>query len=141
MVPIEQGAKIAVEKCMHVKPEDKVLIVADEDSKDIGIALRKASLDITKHVRFFNVDLPAYGGRPLKEMPKGLREAIGVSTVTFFVAGARQGELATLREPLRSRQPDTRRHDLRWQAPNRRSTEGSGRHDHYFERGDINSSW
>ncbi len=100
MVPIEQGAKIAVEKCMVVKPEDYVLIVADEDSKDIGIALRKASLEVTKHVRFFNVDLPAYGGRPLKEMPKGLREAIEVATVTFFVAGARMGELATLREPF-----------------------------------------
>ncbi len=100
MVPIEQGAKIAVEKCMVVKPEDYVLIVADEDSKDIGIALRKASLEITNHVRFFNVDLPSYGGRPLKQMPDGLREAILKATVTFFVAGAREGELATLREPF-----------------------------------------
>jgi len=100
MVPIEQGARIAVEKCMQVKPEDKVLIVADEDSKDIGIAIRKASLEITKHVRFFNVDLPTYGGRPLEQMPKGLKEAIEGATVTFFVAGARMGELATLREPF-----------------------------------------
>ncbi len=100
MVPIEQGAKIAVEKCMHVEPGDRVLIVADEDSKDIGIALRKASLEITPHVRFFNIDLPAYGGRPLKHMPEGLQEAILEATVTFFVAGAKEGELATIREPF-----------------------------------------
>ena len=100
MVPLEQGAKIAVEKCMVVKPEDHVLIVADEDSKEIGMALRKASLEITKSVIFFNVDLPTYGGRPLKRMPEGLKEAIVAATVTFFVASAEEGELATLREPF-----------------------------------------
>ncbi len=97
---IDEGAKIAVRKCMKVNPEDRVLIVADEQSKSIGMSLRQVSLEITDRVRFFNIDRPTYGGRPLKSMPDTLREAIGQSTVTFFVAGAQEGELETLRGPF-----------------------------------------
>ena len=85
---IADGAKVAVRKCMKVGPDDRVLIVADEPSKDIGMAIRQESLEITDKVRFFNIDRPTYGGRPLKSMPDSLREAIFQSTVTFFVAGA-----------------------------------------------------
>lgn len=97
---LKEGADVAVNKCMKVAPGDSVLIVADEDSKDIGMAIRMASLEITDKVRFFNLDLPAYGGRPIPGMPDSLADAIKKASVTFFVAGARQGELQTLREPL-----------------------------------------
>lgn len=97
---VEKGAEIAVLKCMRVGPDDRVLIVADEESKDIGMALRQKSLDITDRVRFFNIDRPSYGGRPIKHMPESLKDAIRESTVTFFVAGAREGELEALRGPF-----------------------------------------
>ncbi|KYK27051.1 MAG: hypothetical protein AYK23_00405 [Candidatus Proteinoplasmatales archaeon SG8-5] len=97
---LKEGADIAVNKCMKVGPKDSVLIISDDDSKDIGMAIRKASLEITDRVRFFNLDLPAYGGRPIPGMPESLVDAIQKSSVTFFVAGAREGELQTLREPL-----------------------------------------
>lgn len=100
MGTVEEGARIAVEKCMKVTEADKVLIVADEPSKDIGISIRRHSLEKTRHVRFFNIDLPKYGGRPIKRFPDGLEDALRTSTVTFFVAGAQPGELPTLREPF-----------------------------------------
>ncbi len=97
---IDDGAKVAVRKCMKVGPDDRILIVADEPSKDIGMAIRQESLEITDKVRFFNIDRSSYGGRPLKHMPDSLKEAIKESTVTFFVAGAQEGELETLRGPF-----------------------------------------
>jgi len=97
---IEDGAKVAVTKCTKVTESDSVLIVADGASKDIGMAIRKQSLEITDKVRFFNLDLPAYGGRPLKAMPDSLVEAVKKATVTFFVAGPAEGELETLRGPF-----------------------------------------
>jgi leucyl aminopeptidase (aminopeptidase T) len=97
---LDTGARVAVQKCMKVRPDDRVLIVADEPSKKIGMAIRKESLEITDRVRFFNIDRPSYGGRPIKRMPDSLKEAIRESTVTFFVAGAQEGELETLRGPF-----------------------------------------
>ena len=97
---LEEGARVAVRNCMKIRPDDRVLIVADEPSKNIGMAIRKESLEITDKVRFFNIDRPSYGGRPLKSMPDSLTEAIKDSTVTFFVAGAQEGELETLRGPF-----------------------------------------
>ena len=97
---IDDGAKVAVRKCMKVGPDDRVLIVADEPSKNIGMAIRQESLEITDKVRFFNIDRSSYGGRPLKSMPDSLKDAIIQSTVTFFVAGAQEGELETLRGPF-----------------------------------------
>jgi leucyl aminopeptidase (aminopeptidase T) len=97
---IEEGANVAVNKCMKVKPSDSVLIVADGPSKDIGMSIRQKALEITDRVRFFNLDLPAYGGRPLKSMPDSLKEAILKATVTFFVAGPAEGELETIRGPF-----------------------------------------
>lgn len=97
---LADGAKIAVRKCMKVGPDDRILIVADEPSKNIGMAIRQESLEITDKVRFFNIDRASYGGRPLKSMPDSLKEAIAQSTVTFFVAGAQEGELETLRGPF-----------------------------------------
>lgn len=107
---IEQGAEVAVNKCMKVNPDDRVLIVADDPTKDLGMAIRAESLKITEKVRFFNLDLPAYGGRPIKSMPESLIEAIKQATVTFFTAGPRENELQTLREPFLKLVAQTARH-------------------------------
>jgi len=96
---MKQGAEIAVKKCMKLHSEDTVLIVADEPSKEIGMTLRAVALEITDKVRFFNLDLPAYGGRPIQSMPPTLQEAIGQATASFYVAQAFEGELQTLRVP------------------------------------------
>ncbi len=100
MGTIAEGARIAVNKCMKIQPEDKVLIIADEASREIGIALRTESLTVTDKVRFFNLDLPAYGGRPIKSMPSSLADAVREATATIFVAGALEGELQALRAPF-----------------------------------------
>jgi leucyl aminopeptidase (aminopeptidase T) len=100
MGTIEKGAKIAVNKCMKIQPEDTVLIIADDPTREIGMAIRTESLKVTDKVRFFNLDLPTYGGRPIKDIPDTLVEATSKATVTLFVAGAFEGELQTLRAPF-----------------------------------------
>ncbi len=95
---LEQGCRMAVETCMGVKPEDRVSIVADGGSKRIGDKLKEIALDITPHVRFFNLDI--YGKRPLKKFPEIIEHAARSSTVTFWTAKSIEGELEAIRGPF-----------------------------------------
>ncbi len=100
MGSLEVGAKNAVETCMNITAEDRVVIVADNMSKSIGFSIREAALKHTHQVRFFNLDLPSYGGRPLHALPEPIRDALENATATFFVAHPFEGELKTVREPF-----------------------------------------
>lgn len=95
---LEEGCRMAVETCMGVKPKDRVSIIADGDSKRIGNELKEIALEITPHVRFFNLDI--YGRRPLKKFPKIIENAARNSTVTFWTAKSVEGELETIRGPF-----------------------------------------
>ncbi len=95
---LEEGCKVAVETCMDVKEWDKVVIVCDEGSERIGRTLRQSALEITPHVRFFKLEV--YGDRPIKELPKPVKEAATEATVTFWTAWAYEGELETTRGPF-----------------------------------------
>ncbi|MEW5936340.1 MAG: hypothetical protein AB1665_00785 [Candidatus Thermoplasmatota archaeon] len=100
MDDLMDGLDTAIEQCMGVTKKDRILIVADTASKNIGLVLKQEGLKKTKHVRFFDLDMPAYGGRPLRAMPQGLLEALDDATVTFFLAAPKEGELKTVREPF-----------------------------------------
>ncbi len=100
MDDFEKGIKTTVGQCMDVTSKDRVLIVADTPSKRIGLALKKEALTKTPYVRFFDLDMPAYGGRPLKTMPSNLMESLDDVSVTFFLAAPKEGELKTVREPF-----------------------------------------
>lgn len=95
---LEQGSERAVKTCMNVSENDKVAIVSDEESKKVGQSLREAALDITPHVRFFNLDI--YGERPLSELPDRVRDAAENSDVTFWTARSFEGELPGVRRPF-----------------------------------------
>ncbi len=95
---LEKGCRTAVITCMGVKKNDKVTILSDNESENIGKTLRSVALEVTPHVRFFNLDL--YGERPLKRFPEPIRKAATDSTVTFWTAGSIGGELETVRQPF-----------------------------------------
>lgn len=83
---------------MGVTPDDRVTIVTDSPSLNIGKTLRMLALEITPQVRFFNLDI--YGQRPLKNFPEGIEKAALESTVTFWTARSLEGELETVRGPF-----------------------------------------
>lgn len=95
---LEKGAKTAVITCMGVEEGDKVVIVSDRNSQEIGKELRKVALDITPHVRFFNLDL--YGERPIQKYPDAIEEATKEADVTFWTCWSYEGELETIRRPF-----------------------------------------
>ena len=95
---IEEGCKTAVETCMGVGPNDRVVIVSDESSMSIGRQLRKAALEVTPRVRFFNLDI--YGKRPLSRLPDLVEKETRDATVTFWTAASIKGELETVRRPF-----------------------------------------
>jgi aminopeptidase len=95
---VDEGARIAVEICMSVKPGEHVLIVTDSFTGRIGEALKlaaeKASPGKVK-IAF----LEDFGKRPLVSLPKPLEEAIPWANVTFYAARSMDGEL-DLRMPF-----------------------------------------
>ncbi len=95
---LEKGCEVAVNTCMGVTEDDKVVIVSDEESKNIGLGLRKAALEITPQVRYFSLNL--YGDRPLSTFPEAIKESARDATVTFWTAQSVKGELETVRRPF-----------------------------------------
>ncbi len=95
---IEEGCRVAIETCMGVKPDDKVVVVADEESLKIAKKLKELLLEITPHVRFFNLNI--YGERPISHFPETMENAAMDADVTFWTAKAVEGELETIRGPF-----------------------------------------
>ncbi len=95
---LKEGARVAVETCMNVREHDRVVIVCDEDTERIGMALRKAAREHTPHVRFFKLEV--YGDRPIKHFPEAIKSAGKEATVGFWTARAYEGELEHIRGPF-----------------------------------------
>lgn len=98
MGTLDDGARVAVEVCMGVKPGERVLVVTDAFTRVVGEALKKAAEDISpENVRL--VLLEDFGERPLTSLPKPLEESIRWANVTFYAARSMGGELS-LRKPF-----------------------------------------
>jgi len=95
---LEEGVRTAVTTCMGLKQNEKVVIASDKDTMNIGKKLREVALEITPHVRFFNLDI--YGKRPLSHFPDAIREAAEDADVGFWTANSFEGELESIRGPF-----------------------------------------
>ncbi len=95
---LKDGCETAVNTCMGVTAQDKVVIVSDEFSEKIGLGLRKAALEATPQVRYFKLEL--YGSRPLDKLPDAIQDAAKEATVTFWTGKSLKGELETVRQPF-----------------------------------------
>ena len=88
---VEQGARNAIETCMAVKPNERVVIVTDKMVPEVGDALEKAARKVTDHVH--RVVLEDFGPRPLKELPPALAQAAERADVSLWAAASVKGEL------------------------------------------------
>lgn len=98
MGTVDEGARVAVEVCMGVKPGEHVLIVTDSYTRRVGEALHRAAEKVSpQNVRI--VFLEEFGQRPLTSLPKALEQMIPWANVTFYAARSVVGELG-LRGPF-----------------------------------------
>ncbi len=94
MGTIEQGVKQAVENCLRVKAGEKVIIITDEQTIEIGSALKTAIEKITDKIQFFVME--DFGERPI-DFPKAIGDAIKAADVSIYAAQGAEGELQTFR--------------------------------------------
>ncbi len=97
MNSIEKGAKQAVENCLKVKKGEKVVIITDRETFEIGSTIKGATERITNTIQFFVMD--DFGKRPLN-FPKQIGEALKEADVSLYVAQGAKGELQTFRRPM-----------------------------------------
>jgi len=94
---IEQGVNQAVENCLKIQPGEKALIITDEQTIEIGSALKAAIEKIAGSVRFFVME--DFGTRPI-DMPPAIEDAIKAADVSIYAAQGAEGELQTFRMPM-----------------------------------------
>ena len=91
---ILEGARNAIRVCMGVQAADRVFIVTDDESLIVGKALEVEARAVQAEVEC--VRLEEYGQRPMTQLPDGLaRRFTSFSpTVSFYAAGAKEGEIS-----------------------------------------------
>jgi aminopeptidase len=97
MGTIEQGVKQAVENCLKVKAGEKVVIITDTETIQIGTAIKTAIEKITADVEFFIME--DFGERPI-DYPQAIDDAIKAADVSVYAAQGVEGELQTFRRHM-----------------------------------------
>ncbi|MCU0914564.1 MAG: aminopeptidase [Planctomycetes bacterium] len=98
MGTIQEGVKQAIQNCLKVTAGEDVVIITDQETLEIGSALRAAAEKITgKAARLFLME--DFGARPIP-FPRPIEEALAVADVSIYAAQGAKGELATFRQPM-----------------------------------------
>ena len=98
MGTIEQGVSQTVENCLKVQPGEKAVIITDQQTIEIGSALKAAIKKIAGEVEFFVME--DFGTRPI-DLPPAINNAVRSADVSVFAAQCAEGELQTFRLPMR----------------------------------------
>ena len=94
---IEQGVRQAVENCLNIKAGERVTIITDEETFEIGSALKTAIEKITGKIQFFVME--DFGQRPI-DYPQAIDDAIKDADVSIYAAQGAEGELQTYRRHM-----------------------------------------
>lgn len=98
MGTMDEGVRQAIDNCLKVKQDEKVVIITDRETFDIGSALRTASERRTgKPARFFVME--DFGARPI-QFPEAMKEALAAAEVSIYAAQGAKGELQTFRRHM-----------------------------------------
>ncbi len=95
---LERGCKTAIETCIGVSEGEEVVIVCDEQSKNIGTKLKEIVKEITPHIRFFTLEI--YGDRPLDHFPERIKKPTQEADIAVWTARSIKGELESIRHPF-----------------------------------------
>lgn len=93
------GIHNAIHVCMNVQAHDRVLIISDHQTREIGDALAVEARQTGAEVKLFKLE--ELGSRPLLDVPGQLLAGIKdfIPTVTFYAADSLEGEV-TMRMAL-----------------------------------------
>lgn len=96
---LHEGAVQAVKVCLGVKKTDRVFIITDKATNDIGVALAAVASGLTPNVKIEKLE--HYGQRPFFSIPEGLEKGLKSfkPTVTIYAASGQKGEIK-FRVPL-----------------------------------------
>jgi aminopeptidase len=97
MGTIEQGVRQAIDNCLRIQPGERVVIITDRQTREIGDALRAAAEKIVGDVLFFVME--DFGPRPI-QFPAAMAEAIAAADVSIYAAQGAEGELQTFRRHM-----------------------------------------
>jgi len=92
-----EGARQAVEHCLKVKAGERVVIITDAQTREIGEVLKDAAETIGASVAFFLME--DFGARPIG-FPVVIAEALGGADVSIYAAQGAKGELQVFRMPM-----------------------------------------
>jgi aminopeptidase len=97
MGTMAEGVRQAVEVCLKVKAGEKAVIITDEQTREIGEALKAAVEAIAGPVQFFVME--DFGPRPI-DFPPVMEEALKAADVSIYAAQGAKGELQTFRRHM-----------------------------------------
>ncbi|UCD52662.1 MAG: aminopeptidase [Phycisphaerales bacterium] len=104
MGTMAEGVRQAVENCLKVQAGEKAVIITDEQTREIGTALKQAVEEISRGdacvaptVTFFVME--DFGPRPV-EFPAEIGAALAAADVSIYAAQGAPGELQTFRIPM-----------------------------------------
>jgi len=88
-----RGTSQAVSACLRLQPHERITVIADRDSVEIGAALVAHARAVGAEVAPFVLEDVA--NRPVKEMPALILQDLRHSQVSVYTAHAVAGELAS----------------------------------------------
>lgn len=88
---LSEGAFNAVNICLKVKPDEKVIVITDNESLEIAASLVDEIKRVGSAYRVFIIE--DYSPRPVKSMPQPILDSLIDSNVSIFCAIAMEGEL------------------------------------------------
>jgi len=101
--PIQYGATQAVDNCVKVQENDRVVIVTDLETKHLGEAILEACRKRTVEIQFFIMEdfgeRASAGSQPL-QFPEAIADALNQATASFYIAQGQKGELKSFRMPM-----------------------------------------
>ncbi len=97
MGTIEQGVQQAIDNCLRIQPGERVVVITDQPTRQIGDALRAAAEKIAGNVTFFVME--DFGPRPVR-FPDAIAQALQVTDVSIYAAQGAEGELQTFRRQM-----------------------------------------
>ncbi|RJR26514.1 hypothetical protein C4561_05200 [candidate division WWE3 bacterium] len=97
---LKTGSENAIRLCLSVQPSDRVVIITDDETMEIGQALQSVSQTITQSVMLIKIE--DYIKRPAKELPYDFVQNIRNfnPTVSIYAAQGQIGEIQVFRSPL-----------------------------------------
>jgi leucyl aminopeptidase (aminopeptidase T) len=94
---IQQGVRQVIDNCLRIRAGERVVVITDRQTRNIGEALRVAAEKIAGDVQVFLME--DFGTRPIS-FPNAIAEALQAADVSIYAAQGAEGELQTFRRPM-----------------------------------------